>query len=211
MAPGVMLKKVFRFKFCLFLTIGLLSSTSHSSRKYSCSSDLRIVLSQPIIDESTAICLKNVPKEYLRHPNFDEFSYDPDQKRISKQSIREAMAAIHLMNTLQVPGPVARGRAGAFADFVDADGFGFDIKAKSSARSVSGRPFNADDFALEVEKKMSRPFINTVTGMPANIRVFVDLTWLNPSDRAAVQELLGDSVQYFELPEPQAHFRAVTE
>lgn len=168
------------------------------------------------------VCIKNVPPHFRAHPQFFVFARDPDQAkkgglgRVSKQSIREAMAAIHLERSGMVPGPISRPLTkGIATDFVDQHGNGFDIKAFSSRRDPAGKDLDLEFVLANVQKKLHRVHFNLLTREVSPIHVYMDLTWLNTRDRAAVQLLFKERlspqelsrIHYFELPEPQEKFR----
>lgn len=213
-------------KIALAIIFGVILSVPAIAKDTSaCTSLLRVLdaaSSDIAKDSSVEICLKNVPVEYVSHPHFLEWARDPDQSnaaglgRISKQSIREAMAAVELERSGQVVGPIVRGERSKHADFVDGLGDGFDIKAFSSRRDVNGSDLDPGEVVKEVLKKLNRSFRNIKTNEPSSIRVYMDLTWLNSVDRQRVKfalelalppELL-ERVSFFELPEPQERFRA---
>ncbi len=212
-----------RLVLSLYLAAQFLSLSLDARDLKSCATSLASALGISVqkVEKSlsvseTATCLENVPPKYRDHPSFMILSADPDQGfRIYKQSLREAMAALELVDQGRVPGPVERTPKDLFADFRDAEGNGFDIKAYSSPRTPTGKVYDPGELLAEVLKKMNRPYVNPKTGQPSSIRVFVDLTWLTDEDRertrAALSGGLTESqlalVEYLELPEPQPRFR----
>lgn len=159
----------------------------------------------------TQTCLKNVPDEYLDHPDFMSLAFDPDQKTIDKHSIREAMAAIYLVRSGRVQGPIRRGVFAKSADFIDNAGRGVEIKAKSSPRGPEGDAFDPLDLVQQIREKFDKNYINPRTHQAERMSVYIDLTWLVSSDQEALMEVLPihfspeelRSIEFFELPEPQ--------
>ncbi len=168
-------------------------------------------------DPSADLCFRNVPTEAM-DDEFWRLVADPDQgNRISKQSIREVLAIKKARSLGKIPsGPVERAARGRYADFIASSGSGFDIKAKSSARTPEGEPMDIQKIVGQILEKIDRPFVNQKTGEKEEIGIIVDTVWMSSDDEAKLRSGLQQALDpdkfarivWLEVPEPQDRFKA---
>jgi hypothetical protein len=168
-------------------------------------------------DPSADLCFKNVPPDAM-DDEFWRLIADPDQgNRISKQSIREVLAIKKARSLGKIPhGPIERAARGRYADFIASTGSGFDIKAKSSPRTPTGKPMNIQELVAEIQEKINRPFLNQKTNESEDIGIIIDTVWMSTADEAALrtglqQALDGNDfarIVWLEVPETQDRFKA---
>lgn len=210
-------------KFYLFIFVLLsLSLNLFSAKKppLSCAKSLaHKVHPQPksgvLISKDADYCLENVPQRYKDLDNFHELIYDPDQGAINRTSIREALAAINLVENFKFTGPITRAPKHSRADFYDGHGKPFDIKLYSSKRTKFGMDFKPEILIKEMDSKLNARTANSYTGELEAIGIVVDTTYLSKKDLSNLMKAIFEHyeakelelIQFVKLPEPIRYLR----
>ncbi|MEC9281121.1 MAG: hypothetical protein VX642_00310 [Bdellovibrionota bacterium] len=163
-----------------------------------------------LISEDADYCLANVPNRYKELENFHELIFDPDQGTINRTSIREALAAINLLENFLFKGPITRAPKQSRADFYDGYGHPFDIKLYSSKRTKQGIDFVPEILIKEMDAKLRARTRNLITGEMEAIGLVVDTTYLSKKDLKSLMDEIHkhyeakdlELIQFVKLPEP---------
>lgn len=206
---------IFGLAIILPCTSELLAATRVCSQLFKGPALLEQEIDPEFLNEEARICLKNVPSRYKKIPNFHELIFDPDRGLISRQTVREALAAINLVENFLFKGPIYRAPQGSFADFYTGDGTPIDIKLPSSPRTKNGKPVDPKMIEEWIRAKFARNSKNLFSGLAATIVIVLDVTYLTKKDLSRVRKHLQsvfskselEDIIEVKLPEPISYLR----
>jgi hypothetical protein len=149
---------------------------------------------------SVKLCISKIPPCFLvEKDRLLRLAWDPDQGKISADSLREAMAGIEAVRRGYLTGPLRRAPRGYQSEFYTGDGAPIDVKAPVSPKDKDRWIFDVPRIRNSIASKLRSETTHLRTGELVRIRVILDTSYLTSSHFYEVWEELNLQLSLDEL------------